>query len=93
MVVGSSAVFLFISAIHYTTYAVRTVPAFYRTRKSVLPAAAWYMIYLFHKNLHLVQIFVKKSRIFRPAGGDIPRQASYRTTGSPNTYLTHWVLS
>jgi hypothetical protein len=36
------------------------------------------LFYLVHKNSHNVRIFVNKIGIFRPAGGDIPRQTRER---------------
>jgi len=34
----------------------------------------------FHKNLHFVQIFVKKDGFFRPAGGDMSFRVHDRAT-------------
>ncbi len=41
-------------------YAVRTVPAASQTQTLSSPAAAWYSFYLYHKNLHRMQIFMIK---------------------------------
>jgi hypothetical protein len=62
-----------------TTYAVDMQTGRFMRWKPDSPAAVWYFFYLFHKNSQR-EFFVKKHRVFYPAGGDIPFRFRNRVT-------------
>jgi len=48
------------------------------------PVAAWYSFYLFHKNIHNVNVFVKKIEIFHPTGGETGLRIRHKDWNSPH---------
>jgi hypothetical protein len=49
-------------------------------------------LFLFHKKIHVVNFFVKKSGVFRPAGGDTPRQIRDRLIhGSTGSFVVSFI--
>ncbi len=60
-----------VRCINDTRYAVRVQTKCFIRWKSDSPAAAWYFFFLLHTKIHNMNFLCKRSRIFRPAGGEI----------------------